>query len=91
MPNGKPFEGYSCEEVVRRLDFWVDRELRPHEFELLEAHLETCASCAVHARFARSFVSAIKERVRRIAVPPGLESQVKALLEAAAKGEDPNT
>jgi Putative zinc-finger len=34
-----PIDRYTCEETIRRLDDYLDRELTPHEMQLVKEHL----------------------------------------------------
>jgi anti-sigma factor (TIGR02949 family) len=67
---------YTCEEVVRRLDDYVDRELAPHEMQLMRQHIETCAACAKEYAFAEGTLRTIKAKLRRIEVPGDLIAHV---------------
>ena len=79
---------YTCEEVVRRLDDYVDRELAPHEMQLMRQHIETCAACAKEYAFAEATLRTIKAKLRRIDVPEDLMAHVALrLAEASDAGE----
>jgi anti-sigma factor (TIGR02949 family) len=75
---------YTCEEVVRRLDDYVDRELTPHEMQLMREHIETCAACAKEHAFAVATLRTIKAKLRRIDVPSDLMAHVALRLAEAA-------
>ena len=79
---------YTCEEVVRRLDDYVDRELAPHEMQLMREHLETCAACAKEYAFAEATLRTIKAKLRRIEVPADLMAQVALRLAEVEVDED---
>jgi anti-sigma factor (TIGR02949 family) len=80
---------YTCEEVVRRLDDYVDRELSPREMQLMREHIETCAACAHEYDFAMATLRTLKSRLRRIEVPQDLMAHVALrLAEAAAADEE---
>lgn len=80
---------YTCEEVVRRLDDYVDRELSAREMQLMWRHIETCAACAQEYAFAMATLRTLKAKLRRIDVPPGLMAHVaERLAEAAAADEE---
>ena len=79
---------YTCEEVVRRLDDYVDRELAPHEMQLMREHLETCAACAKEYAFAEATLRTIKAKLRRIEVPADLMAQVALRLAEVEADED---
>ena len=70
----------SCDEVLRRLDDFVDRALGAEEIGRVEDHLADCAACAEAARFESSLIAGIRGRLRRIAAPPGLRESIQLLL-----------
>jgi anti-sigma factor (TIGR02949 family) len=71
-----------CAEIIRRLDEYVDRSLTPRERRQVEAHLDGCLECAAKFRFEAALVGTIRERLRRIDVPPHLFETVLRRLEA---------
>jgi anti-sigma factor (TIGR02949 family) len=73
---------YTCEQVFRRLDDYLDRELTDAEMELVHEHLETCANCASEHEFQASVLREVKSRVRRIGVPSDLLAKVSRALDA---------
>lgn len=80
---------YTCEEVVRRLDDYVDRELSAREMQLMLEHIETCAACAHEYAFSMATLRTLKAKLRRIDVPHDLMAQVALrLAEAAAEDEE---
>ena len=81
-----PSDRYTCEEAFRRLDDFVDRELSPDEQRLVSEHLETCSSCAGEFRFEASVVEGVRDRLRRIAAPPGLLQRVLGRLREEGEG-----
>ena len=70
----------NCDEVLRRLDDYVDRALSAEEIRRVEAHLADCLACAGAARFEATLIEGLRQRLRRIAVPPGLLAAVAARL-----------
>jgi anti-sigma factor (TIGR02949 family) len=70
----------TCDGVLRRLDDYTDRALSAAEISRVEAHLSDCLACARAARFEATLVDGIRQRLRRIAVPPGLLAAVSARL-----------
>jgi anti-sigma factor RsiW len=80
---------YTCEEVVRRLDDYVDRELSPREMQLMRAHIETCAACAHEHAFAVATLRTLKAKLRRIEVPGDLMALLALRHAAAADEEEP--
>jgi anti-sigma factor (TIGR02949 family) len=80
----------SCAQVFARLDDWVDRELADDDMEQIRRHLEICAMCASEFRIEGQLLHAIRQKVRRIQMPPGLEARVwKRLNDGAASPGDP--
>lgn len=76
-PAGTPL---TCREMVDRLEDYVDRSLEPHELERVEAHLAHCLECATEYRFEAGLLSAIRERLQRIAMPEDMFARIKARL-----------
>ncbi len=83
---------YTCEEVMRRLEFYVDRELSPREMQLAREHIETCVACAREHAFVAAMLSTLKAKLRRIDMPPEfLDRIVLKLAEVRAPSEtDPS-
>lgn len=71
---------YTCEEVVRRLNDFLDRELSPAETVLIREHLDTCAQCASAFAFEAGVLQELKSKLRRIDVPQGLMEKIAAIL-----------
>ena len=74
----------TCEEVFRRLDDYLDRELDPGEVPQVEQHLAECEMCAREYRFEASVLEGIRKRVRRIQLPPDLMGRLSRRLSTAA-------
>ena len=79
---------HDCSQVFARLDDWVDRELAPADMERIQRHLEICARCASEFRVEGELLRALRSKVRRIHMPPGLEARVWRNLNDANRGED---
>ena len=75
-----PIDRYSCHDVLRRLDDYLDRVLSERELTQVEAHLADCLACAGAARFERSLLDGIRLRLRRIAVPVELRNAIHTRL-----------
>lgn len=71
---------YSCEETFRRLDDYLDRELTPHEMQLVREHLDICALCASEYAFEESVLEQVRAKVRRIAAPADLMGKIMRAL-----------
>jgi hypothetical protein len=74
----------NCDEVFRRLDDWLDRELSADETLLVQDHLVVCAMCAEEYGFQQSMLHNMKQKLRRIEVSPDLLSRISAQLERHA-------
>lgn len=82
-----PVNRLTCEEVLRRLDDYLDRELGADDMLLMKQHLETCAQCAAEHAFDRRMLDEVRDKVQRIATPADLRRQIAdALRRAAADG-----
>ena len=86
---------YTCEQVFRRLDDYLDRELDAEEIERVEQHLATCEECASEYEFESAVLARMKEKMRRIQAPPSAIEAVRAVLrshvEDAEEGEGDET
>jgi anti-sigma factor (TIGR02949 family) len=78
----------SCDEVFRRLDDYLDRNLSAEEIRLVQSHLDDCLVCAGEYRFEATVVSAIRERLQRMAAPPHLLAAIHAKLSGEPRRED---
>ena len=72
---------YTCEEALRRLEDFVDRELTPEEMRRVQEHLDTCAACTDQYRFEGRLIDGVREKVRRIALPGDLRDKIGRLLD----------
>jgi anti-sigma factor (TIGR02949 family) len=77
----------TCEEVFRRLDDYVDRELSTDEIKLVEEHLALCAHCAAEYRFEQSFITDVRDKVQRITCPSDLMANISRTL-SGVTGEE---
>jgi len=66
----------NCEEAFRQLNDFLDHRLAPEEMKRIEEHLEICAWCAREFNFETSVLLGVKERLRRLEIPPDLVSRV---------------
>jgi anti-sigma factor (TIGR02949 family) len=69
-----------CAAVLELLDDYLDGELQPSEMRRVQAHLAQCDACAVEFRRARCEVDAVRERLRRVPVPPDLRARLGAAI-----------
>ncbi len=73
----------TCEQVFRKLNDYLDRELEEVEMQQVAAHLETCAQCASEHAFEATILSTLKDKLRRVTVPPTLLEKVQRILSAS--------
>ncbi len=73
----------TCEETFRRLDDYLDRQLSPEETSMVEDHLRTCAMCASEFTFEASVIEDVRDKLRRVAAPPGLLERIVAQINRA--------
>jgi len=76
----------TCEDAFRKLDDFLDRELKPEELGRIGEHLEVCAACAREFAFERSVLDGVRTKLRRVAAPPDLLSRISGLLKANGNG-----
>jgi anti-sigma factor (TIGR02949 family) len=76
----------NCQDAVRRLDDFVDRELDAEELTQVQHHLEHCSHCAAAFAFEASLLAELKQKLRRIAAPPQL---LQRILERLDQGGSP--
>lgn len=79
---------YTCEQAFKRLDDYVDRELSPDEQRLVSEHLQTCQTCASEFTFEAGVLDGVRDRLRRIAAPPGLLDRVLGKLRSEGKAKE---
>jgi anti-sigma factor (TIGR02949 family) len=75
-----PLERFTCEEMFRRLDDYVDRELPADELEQAREHLEACATCAGEYAFEASVVREVRARLARVEAPAALVAAIRTRL-----------
>jgi anti-sigma factor (TIGR02949 family) len=75
----------TCDEVLGRLDEYLDRNLSTEEVRRVDQHLDECLSCLQKYRFEKSLLDGIRSRLRRITLPPQLLASLKLRLDAASE------
>jgi mycothiol system anti-sigma-R factor len=70
----------TCEEMFRRLDDYMDRELAADEAAMVREHLETCAVCAAEYAFESSMLRSVRAKLAHIAAPSDLMRKISARL-----------
>ena len=71
-----------CQEVLARLDDYVDRELSPREMKQVATHLKMCAKCAKLYHFERGFVEDMRLKIEGVEAPPELMENIRRSLRA---------
>ena len=80
-------ERLDCEEMFRRLEDYVDRELSADEARLVEKHLADCEACALEYSFETSFVREVKKKLRKIEASVDLRKRISKALRALPPGD----
>jgi anti-sigma factor (TIGR02949 family) len=70
----------TCAEVFERLNDYLDRELSAEEMERVREHLDTCVVCASEYAFEARVLEHVKDKLRRIDLPPALIERIRATL-----------
>jgi len=70
----------TCEEAFSRIDDFLDRALSPEEMQLVQAHLDICAACTREFRFEASVIDGVRDKLRRVNVPPDLLARISRKL-----------
>ena len=78
-----PLDRYTCEQVFRRMDDYLDRELALPEVAQVRAHLETCAACAREFAFEEGVLRSVKAKLIRVAIPDELRQRFERRLHDA--------
>jgi anti-sigma factor (TIGR02949 family) len=82
------FDRYTCEEMLRRLDDYLDRELTPAEVRRVEEHLQDCEACVREFGFEASVVQTVRTKLREVEVPDTLFGRVSMALARERAGGD---
>lgn len=80
-----PISRLSCEEVFRRLDDFLDRELSADEMQMVQTHLDVCAQCANEFDFERRTLDAVREKLQRIEAPADLRRRIARAIDKAGQ------
>ena len=80
---------YTCEQLFRKLDDYLDRRLSAEEVRLVEAHLQGCEVCAAEHTFESTVIAQVREKLQHIDVPPEFASRLKAKLSQLADEPKP--
>lgn len=69
---------WSCQQVITRLDDFVDGMMEEGERSALEQHLQGCPECRQEERFLRSLAAQAQALPREVAPPPELWDGIAA-------------
>lgn len=72
---------YTCEEALRRLEDFLDRELAPEEMQRVQAHLDTCAACTSQYQFEARLLDGLRDKIRRISLPDEVRDRITRRLD----------
>lgn len=71
----------TCEQALKRLAAFLDRELEQSEAEHVQHHLQRCKSCYSRAEFERRLKTQLGE-LRSESVSSGLEQRIRSILQS---------
>ena len=69
----------SCQEALRRLHTFVDRELSEEEAREVHTHLDACPPCREHFVFQAEMKTLVHACVCRDTAPPELRARIERL------------
>ena len=75
---------FTCEQVFRRLDDYLDRRLSADEMRMVEAHLRDCVVCAAEHKFESTVIAQVRDKLQHLDVPPDFVTRLKARLSQLA-------
>jgi anti-sigma factor (TIGR02949 family) len=70
----------TCEAAFRRLDDYLDRQLRPDEMRLVAEHLHICEACTREFTFEASVLDGVRRKLKSLEMPPDLLARIAARL-----------
>lgn len=70
----------NCENIRERLTLYLDNELQGDERAAIEAHVESCNSCASFVEKELTFLNAVRKSGRAHVASPELKAKVAAIL-----------
>lgn len=68
-----------CEQALRQVFDYLDRELGEHDHAAMQQHLHTCKSCFSRVEFERLLKGKVND-LREEAPTPAVSSRIKNLL-----------
>lgn len=76
----------NCDEALRRLDDYVDRELSSQEIRDVAAHLDICGMCSEEFDTEQELLAAIRAKLAHIKMPPDLMARISSRLQREQPG-----
>lgn len=73
-------EHYTCEEAIRLIASYIDRELEADEIGALEKHIHRCKSCYSRVEFEQKLKNQLGT-LRSTDVSAALQQRIRGLLE----------
>lgn len=73
-------DSLTCEEVIRQLFAYLDRELDDEVSVEIDRHLETCRECFSRAEFERRLRQKVRETGKQ-QPPERLQRRIRAMLD----------
>ena len=70
----------NCDDIRERLALYLDNELQGDERAAVEAHTQSCQSCASFVEKERAFLNAIRSSGPLHVAPPSLQTKVGAIV-----------
>jgi len=68
-----------CEQALKQVFDFLDRELGEHEHAAMQQHLHTCKSCFSRVEFERLLKGKVQS-LREETPTPGVSARIKSLL-----------
>jgi anti-sigma factor (TIGR02949 family) len=67
-----------CEQILRELEPFLDRELSPEAWQSVHAHINGCLDCLHVFDFHAELRMVISKKCQQDALPPGLLARIEA-------------
>jgi anti-sigma factor (TIGR02949 family) len=79
-PPSEELEYNQCQEAVRKLNEYLNKELQPDEEERLHTHLSQCRECFSRFSFEDTLLKTIRDRVDQVRAPGYLREKILGLI-----------
>jgi RNA polymerase sigma-70 factor, ECF subfamily len=80
-----------CAMAFAHIDDYIDRELTPDEMKMVREHLEFCALCSTEFSYEAHLIDGIRDKLRRIDVPPSVRTNLARRLGGEPSGTGRHT